>query len=355
MSEVATILVADDREDNVELVRDLLTIEGYRVMSAADGQEALDRIQEYPPDLVILDLNMPRLNGYEVCERLKADPSTANIPVLMLTAWAGPDHRVKGLQLGAEDYLAKPFDCRELLARVETRLRLKHETDRLRATQKTIRETFERYVSPQVVERMLADPSQVRLGGTQQTITALFADLRGYTALAETLPPDQLVDVLNGYLTVATQAVLAYEGTISRYAGDLVMAIFNTPLPQSDHTLRAARAAFRLRAKLARFHAGLAPRLRLEYGIGLVTGEAVVGNIGAREWLNYTAIGDTVNLAQRLEEIARGGEILVDENTRRALGAVAKVEARGLTPIRGRSEPVAVFALTGLMEEGEKA
>jgi adenylate cyclase len=354
MHDGRTVLVADDREDTVELVQEVLTMEGYQVISASDGQEALEMISQHQPDLVILDLNMPRLNGYEVCERLKANPATSSIPVLMLTAWAGPEHRVRGLQLGAEDYLAKPFDLRELLARVETRMRAKQEADRLRADQKTIRTTFERYVSPHVVERLLADPTQVRLGGTQQTITVLFADLRGYTALAEALPPDKLVDVLNGYLTVAAEAVLAFDGTISRYAGDLVMAVFNTPLPQADHTLRAARSAFRLKSRMADYHAQLAPHLRLEFGIGLVVGEAVVGNIGARNALSHTAIGDTVNLAQRLEEIARGGEILIDAKTRRKLGAAVKVEERGLTPIRGRSEPVAVFALTGLIEEEQR-
>jgi len=354
MSDKATVLVADDRKDNLDLVRDLLVMEGYQVMTAVDGQEALEKIGQHLPDLVILDLNMPRLNGYQVCERLKADPLTADIPVLMLTAWAGPDQRVKGLQLGATDYLAKPFDYRELLARVETRLRTKQEADRLRAAQKTIRETFERYVSPRVVERMLADPTRVRLSGAQQTITVLFADLRGYTALAEILPPAQLVDVLTGYLTVAVEAVLAYEGTICRYAGDLIMAMFNAPLVQADHALRAARAAFRLDQEMGHYHARLEPHLRLEFGMGIVTGEAVVGNIGARDWLNYTAIGDTVNLAQRLEEIARGSEILVDERTYETLGPAAIVESKGLTPVRGRSEPVAVYALTGLIEEGTR-
>jgi adenylate cyclase len=346
-----TVLVADDREENVELVRNLLTIEGYQVVSAADGQEALEMTYKHLPDLVILDLNMPRLNGYEVCERLKRDAKTAGIPVLMLTAWSDTDQRIKGLQVGAEDYLAKPFDYRELLMRVEARLRTKQEADRLRATQQMIRETFERFVSPQVVERMLADPNQVRLGGTLQTITVLFADLRGFTLLAESLPPTELVDVLNGYLTVATEAILAFEGTISRYAGDLIMAIFGAPLGQPDHALRAARAAFRLSKRMATYHASLEPRLRLEFGIGLVTGEAIVGNIGARQWLNYTAVGDAVNLAQRLEEMAVGGEILIDERTCQALGSRARVTSRGLTPIRGRSEPVAVFGLLDLAAE----
>jgi class 3 adenylate cyclase len=291
---------------------------------------------------------MPKMNGYEVCERLKADKATARIPILMLTAWGTPEHRVKGLQLGADDYLAKPFDYRELLERVKARLRTKHEADELRTAQTAIRSTFERFVSPKVVDRLLADPTQIRLGGIQQTVTVLFADLRGYTGVSEILPPDQLVDLLNGYLNVAFQAMLAHEGTVCRYAGDLLMAVFNAPLPQPDHPLRAIRAALRLKQDMASFHATLPKHLRTDFGIGIVTGEAVVGNIGAREWLNYTAIGDTVNLAQRLEEMAAGGEILLEEGTQRLLDGVVETESRGLTPIRGRRQPVMVYALSGL-------
>ncbi len=349
MSDKGTILIADDRVENVELVCDLLTLEGYQAVSAFNGLQALEKIQETKPDLVILDLDMPVMNGYEVCARLKADPATASIPVLMLTAWANPAQTVVGLQLGADDYIAKPFDYRELIQRVKVRLKAKRETDRLRAAQQAIRDTFARYVSPQVVERLLADPSQVRLGGTQQPLTVLFADLRGYTAVAETLPPEQLVDMLNGYLTVAVQAVLAYEGTVGRYAGDMIMAIFNAPLPQPDHPIRAVRAALQLKKDLARYHAELPTHLRTDFGIGIVSGEAVVGNIGAREWMNYTAIGDTVNLAQRLEEAALGGEILVDEKTRQTLGPAVRVDPKGVMPIRGRHEPVMIYRLLGLV------
>jgi adenylate cyclase len=352
MSSGPLILVADDRVDNVQVLQHLLALEGYQVLGAYDGQEALDGIRRNIPDLVILDLDMPILDGYEVCQELKADPATAGIPVLMVTAWAAPDQRVRGLQLGAEDYLVKPYDTRELIERIKARMRTKQEADSLRAAQRAIRETFARYVSPKVVERLLADPGQVRLGGTQQTISVLFADLRGYTTLAEALPPEQLVDVLNGHLTVAAEAVLAYEGTTSQYSGDLVMALFNAPLPQPDHALRAARAALRMRREMGVYHAQLPQHLRMDFGAGIVTGEAVVGNIGAREWLNYTAIGDTVNLAQRLEELADGGEILMSADTQRVLGTAARTEARGLTPIRGRSEPVEVYALLGLNGEG---
>jgi len=343
-----TILIADDRPDNVELVRDVLSMEGYRVVSAVDGQQALDRIREHLPDLVLLDLDMPRLNGYQVCEQLKADPLTADIPILMLTAWAAPDQRVKGLQLGAEDYMAKPFDYRELLARVKTRLRAKQEADHLRAMQQIIRQTFERYVPVHVVEQLLANPTEVSLGGRLQQVTALFADLRGYTTLSEILSVEELVDVLNGHLTVAARAVLAYEGTISQYAGDLVMAIFNAPLPQCDHALRAVRAAWKLQADIAAYHARLPEHLRMEFGIGIASGPAVVGNIGARELLHYTAIGDTINLAQRLEEQAPGGQILITERTCQLLGCQVEVDGKGPVSVRGRSEPVSIFALVDL-------
>ncbi len=349
MNQAPVILVADDRPESVHLVRHLLQVEGYTVLSAYDGQEALDRTHEHLPDLVILDLNMPVVNGYEVCQRLKADPVTADIPVLMLTAWAEPEQRVKGLQLGAVDYMSKPFDYRELVARIKTRLREKQETDRLRAAQRTIRATFERYVSAHVVERLLADPSQVSLGGQKQEVTILFADLRGYTSLAETLPPEQLMGVLNGHLNTAAQAILAHDGIISLYAGDLVMAIFNAPLPQKDHALRAVLAALSLRRAMTDYHAGLPPELRMDFGVGIASGEALVGNIGAKEMLHYTAIGDTVNLAQRLEEMANGGEVLLTECTRQLLDENGvSVQPSGITQVRGRDGPVKVYTLLGL-------
>jgi class 3 adenylate cyclase len=346
------ILVVDDRPEAVQLLRDLLELEGYETAAAFDGQQALDSIHRQLPDLVLLDINMPNLNGYEVCQRLKADPSTADVPVLMLTAWDEPDHRVKGLQMGAEDYLAKPFDHRELLARIETQLRAKHQADGLRAAQQTIRATFERFVPAHVVERLLADPSQVSLGGALRMVTILFADLRGYTAIAETLAPKELVEILNGHLSVAAQAVLAYDGTISHYSGDLVMAIFNAPLPQADHALRAAKAARLLRKEMANYHRGLPPELRMDFGVGIASGEAVVGNIGTKELFNYTAVGDTVNLAQRLESIAGAGKILLTEYTKQLLqGTGCQTEIKGLTSLRGRSEPVTVHCLLGLDSE----
>jgi class 3 adenylate cyclase len=348
MSARPRVLVADDSPDNLLLVQHLLSGDGYETIAASDGVEALRKIRDSLPDVILLDVSMPYLDGFEVCRELKADPATADIPVLLLTAWSEPDQRVRGLQLGAEDFLSKPFDCRELLARVHRRLRSKQAADELRAAQQAIRRTFELYASHKVVDRLLADPAQIKLGGVQQAVTILLADLRGYTAVAETLPPAQLVQVLNGHLAVAAQAVLDYEGTISQFVGDLVMAIYNAPLPQPDHAERACRAALALQEGMRHYHAALAPELRMNFGVGIVTGEAVVGNIGGLVQRNYTAIGDTVNLSQRLEEIAGGGRILIAESTQRALGPLACVESRGLVPVRGRAEPVAAYELLGL-------
>jgi class 3 adenylate cyclase len=208
-----------------------------------------------------------------------------------------------------------------------------------------IRETFERYVSPQVVERMLANPSEVQVGGALQTVSIISADLRGYAKMTERLPPESLVDILNGHLAVAARAILAHEGTISQYAGDAVMAIFNAPLPQPDHALRAARAALRLGRNLRDYHVRLPVELRMHFGVGIETGVAVVGNIGMCESLTYTAVGDVVNLAQRLQELAGGGEILMAGGAHRAVNGAFQTIPLGPVTVRGRSEPVDAYSV----------
>lgn len=213
-----------------------------------------------------------------------------------------------------------------------------------------ILKAFEQRVAPQIAGQLRADASTAKLGGAMHEVSVLFADLRGYTALAERIAADQLVDVLNGHLAVAAGAILANEGTISQFTGDQVMAMFNAPCPQPDHALLAARSALQVKRDLAAYHGGLPEGLRMEFGMGIVSGQALVGNIGAREMLTYTAIGDNVNLAQRLEELAFGGEILIAKSTAQALDGFMRVEPRGLTSIRGRSEPIEVHSLLGPAE-----
>lgn len=222
------------------------------------------------------------------------------------------------------------------------------EQRRLEAQERLIRETFQRYVSPVVVRRLLEDAAIVQLGGRRQEVTVLFADLRGFTSFSERLTPEELVEVLNGYLTIGAEAVLKEEGTLDKFIGDALMAIFNAPLPQPDHTLRAIRAALQIRQAVQEHHRKV-PSGRLHYGIGIAVGEAVVGNIGTAQQLNYTAIGTCVNLAKRLEERAVEGQILLTEEAYERVKE--QVQARPLASIAmaGMREPVRVYEVKGLL------
>jgi len=183
------VLVAEDNRDNRDLVNDILVGMNHIPILAENGQVALEKIAADPPDLVILDVNMPVMGGFEVVEAIKRNPATAKIPVIMLTAQSDVDSRVTGLGLGADDYLAKPFHPRELIARINTRLRAKEVTDTLQRQREQIRQTFERFVTPEIVERLLEDPSRVELGGAEAIVTVLFADLESFSTLCENADP----------------------------------------------------------------------------------------------------------------------------------------------------------------------
>ena len=213
-----------------------------------------------------------------------------------------------------------------------------------------VRQTFERYVPPQVVEQLLSNPENVQLGGTRQETTILFADIRGFTAFGEKLSPEVLVEVLNQHLTLAAQAVLGQEGTLDKFIGDAVMAIFNAPLPQPDHALRAVRAAWNMQQAIVALHADSPPDKQLSFGVGIVTGPSIVGNVGSPELHNYTAIGDSVNLAARLQSYARGGQVLLDVKAYEQVRDQIVARELGAVQIKGHSEPDLVFEVLRLRE-----
>jgi len=342
------VLVAEDNRDSRELVSDILLGLGYTPLLAADGRDALRKIQAEQPDLVILDVNMPGMDGFAVCEAVKRSPATAHIPVIMLTAQADLESRVTGLRLGADDYLTKPFYPRELIARIEARLRSKEQTDALRAQRQAIRETFERFVAHEIVEQLLEDPGRVHLGGVEAVVTVLFADLEGFTAIAEQAPASRLIEVLNQYHALLVHYVKANRGTLNKFLGDGIMALYNTPLPLPDHALAAVRTALDIRAALVEFHAALEPLFRLDVNVGIHTGPAIVGTIGTPEQMDFTAIGDTVNLASRLEDLSDHGEITVSEETYRLVEAAVIAEPGGPRALRGREGPVLTWRILGL-------
>lgn len=224
------------------------------------------------------------------------------------------------------------------------------EKRRLEADQRFIKETFMRYAPPAVVEQLLRDPSQLKMGGVRKPLSILFADLRGFTTFSERLAPEELVEVLNAYLALAADAVLAFDGVLDKFMGDAVMGLFNVPLDQAQHTRRAVQAALKMQHDIAAFHARAGLEHRLNFGIGVHTGEAVIGNIGTDKQRNYTAIGDAVNYAKRLQENAKGGQLLISAAAyNQVRGYVA---ARELPPlnVKGRSTPEVVWEVTGLIE-----
>lgn len=341
------ILIAEDNADSRELLTEILESLGHQVVVAYDGVHALELYNAESPDLCILDVDMPRKSGFEVVEVLKSRPDTAATPVIMLTAQGGVESRVKGLGLGADDYLTKPFNPRELIARVKTRLKAKAETDDLRQQREVIRNTFSRYVAQEIIDWMMENPSKISLGGQLRQITVLFADLEGFTSVSENANPVELLNILNQYHGLLVSLVKRNGGTIDKFLGDGLMALFNAPIDLEDHVYKAVRTALEVRNALPLFHAELDERFRLGVNIGIHTGTAVVGNVGASDLMDYTAVGDTVNLAARLQGLSHNNEITISEDVYRAISERVQAESIGSQTVKGRGKPVIVYHVLG--------
>jgi PAS domain S-box-containing protein len=298
----------------------------------------------YQVALGALDEN--QLSGY--IERLTKDETdqiTCDIePYLPARGQVSLVLRLSALR----DAAGEPIGVAIVIDDLTERKRLEAEKLIQEQEKRRIKELFARYVAPTVVERLLSDPKRVTLGGERHLVTVLFADIRGFTALAERMPAERLVVLLNGYLSLAARAILKYEGTLDKFLGDAAMGVFNAPLPQPDHALLAAKAAITLREEIAAYHESLPEGYRLGFSVGINTGEVIVGNVGTPEVMNYTVIGDAVNLAKRLQEAAQPGQILLSSDTYRLIET--SVQAKALTPlaVKGKSTPVQVYELIGL-------
>ena len=354
------VLVVDDDPDMVAFLARILAREGLRVDAEFDGEAALAHIAASPPDLVLLDVLMPGMSGFEVCERIKADPATALIPVVLVTALEDHASRVRGIDTGADDFLSKPVNREELVARVKSLRRL-HQTRRelegrrLAAEiehKEAIRKTFSRYISPRLADRLIAKSGEAPFDAEAQRINvvALFADLRGFTRLTETFEVGEVVGMLNEYFAVITDAAYRHEGTIFSMAGDCLLVGFNVPFPQEDAALRAWNTAQEMIAGFSPVLSSWTQRggMSTGVGIGIAAGEAIIGNIGSPHHMSYTIIGDAVNTAARLMQMAKASELLVSgpayERIRHAVPA-GSVEARGEVALRGRSSATPVYSI----------
>jgi len=355
------VLVVDDDPDMAGYLAHLLQREGLTVEMASDGESALVRVMTAPPDLLLLDVMMPGLSGFDVCRQLKGDESTALIPIVLVTALEDSESRVRGIEAGADDFLSKPVKREELIARVKTLRRLHDtrkelESRRLAAEvqrKEAIRRAFSRYISPRLADRIAdagesGDPFQGRAQRT--SLVALFADLRGFTRLTEKTEVGAVVAMLNDYFTVLTEAAYQHDGTIFNMAGDSLLVGFNVPFPQADAAERAWRTALEMVARFDPLAAEWKARHGLELGVGIgeCGGEAIIGNVGSSHYASYTIIGDPVNTAARLMQLAAGGEVLLCgplyERVRHLIPA-EQVKERGDVTLRGKSEPIPVIAV----------
>jgi len=355
------VLVVDDDPDMARFLGQLLEHEGMTVERLSDGESAVRRIMVSLPDMVLLDVVLPGCDGFEICERLKSHAETALVPVILVTALEDHESRVRGIQAGADDFLSKPVRREELLARVQTLRRL-HETRReLEARRldaevqrkEAIRKAFARYVSPRLADRIVGELASEKeaFGDAHRVhVVALFADLRGFTRLTESVEVGEVVGMLNEYFTVITEAAYRNEGTIFSMAGDSLLVGFNVPFPQPDAAVRAWRTAQDMVASFAPVLTRWTRRGNMPTGIGLgiASGEAIVGNIGSPHYMSYTVIGDAINTAARLTQMASAGEVLVSGAVQEAICAAvpaARLAPRGDLALRGKSEAIPVYSI----------
>jgi class 3 adenylate cyclase len=336
----ARLLVVDDNKVNRLLLTRSLELQGHSVASAENGRIALEALRREAFDLLLLDMEMPEMDGFQVLEQLKADLSLRDLPVVVTSSLEGIENVVRCIELGAEDYLQKPVNVVLLRARVGASL----EKKRLRDQQK---ELVRRFAAPEVADAL--QQSGFELGGKRVEGTVMFADIRGFTSLAESQPPEETIELLNTYYTLMFDAIGGHGGIVSQIAGDGLMAIFGAPLPLPGHADAAVRTAIDMIEMIELFAAeqasGGKPPIRI--GIGIATGAMVAGYTGTRERAVYTCIGDTVNVAARLEQHTKvaGRAILIDGATREALRADIAAEALGAVEIRGKSRLVDVYAV----------
>ena len=360
------ILVVDDVPVNVKLLADLLVAKGYEAVTASSGLEALAQIASTSPDLVLLDVMMPGMSGYEVCAAIRADPGHAMLPIVLVTALDPAQERIKGLDAGADDFLTKPVSQAELLARVRSLLRIKmlyDEVARQRGELAEINRTLERRVadgvaqlekvgrlkrffSPHLAELIVAGGADDPLQSHRREITVVFLDLRGFTTFTETADPEEVMGVLAEYHAAMGRLILEHEGTLERFTGDGIMVFFNDPLVIDAPAVRAATMAEAMRREVDTLCRGWKKRgYELAMGIGIAEGFATLGAIGFPGRIDYGAIGTVTNLAARLCDAAPGGEIYVSQRVAGRLEDDFVVEALGERELVGFHRPLPIFRL----------
>ena len=365
MSGPPKILVVDDVPENVRLLEAVLTSRGYDVVPANDGRLALELAGSAKPDLVLLDVVMPELDGYAVCRRLRESEDTTVLPVIMITASEGPE-KTKAIEAGADDLITKPFNHDELLARVRSLLRIKRYHDTITELNQTLERRVEaqvdelerlgrlrRFLSPQLADAIVSSGDESILSSHRRQVAMLFADLRGWTSFVDTVEPEELVRVLGEFHGIIGGLVRRFDATVGFLQGDGVQLFFNDPIEVPDSALRAVRLGCALREEMAE----LTPRWRkrgyeLDFGAGAALGYATCGEVGFEGRSDYAAIGAVTNLASRLADEAAAGQILISQRLHAEVEDEVEVEPVGDFMLKGFKRPVTAFNVVAVRESG---
>jgi len=353
----ARVLVVDDEPNDRDVLERRLAARGFDVTTAADGASALDLIWNGSFDVAILDIMMPGLSGLEVLEAVRKEHSPSELPIIMATGLDTSQMTTDALRLGANDYVTKPIDLPSLFARLDNQLLLSRATKQLANFARQlelrnafIRKTFGRYVSDEVASSVLENPEGLELRGEKRRVTIMLTDLRGFTALTESLSPVEVVEILNNHLGRMAEIITTWNGTIDEFIGDAILTFFGAPTMREDDAERAVACALEMQCAMEQVNAenrrqGLP---EVEMGIGIATGEVIVGNIGSEHRTKYAAVGTPINLAARVESYSLGGQILIDESTFDAVAGIARIEAEREVHPKGMDRPVLIRQLVGL-------
>jgi adenylate cyclase len=369
MREPPRLLIVDDNAANLEIMQARLARQGYDIVTARDGEEALLAARQHTPDLILLDVMMSGKDGITVCRELKADSSLPFMPVILVTARSDPDDIVAGLDAGGDEYITKPVDHAALVARVRSILRIKalHDVVQEQAAQleewsRTLEGrvaeqltelnrlgALKRFLSPQVAELVLSSGDEHLLESHRRDVTVVFGDLRGFTAFAETTEPEDVMRVVREYHQALGELIFRVDGTLERFVGDGVLVLFNDPLPCPDPTARAVRMALDMRERIS----DLSKHWRkyghhLGFGVGIAQGFATVGRIGFEGRFDYTAIGPVPNLASRLCDEAGDGDILISQRAFAAVEDLIEAESIGELALKGFVRPITAYRVHGL-------
>jgi adenylate cyclase len=372
------ILIADDNEANRDILARRLEVNGYELAMAADGEEALALARGKLPDLILLDVMMPKVDGLEVCRQLKADRGLPFIPIILVTARADTKDIVRGLEIGGDEYVTKPVDQAALVARVRSTLRIKdlHDTvhaqskrlaaqaDELAQWNDTLKQRvtdqldeiermsrLRRFLSPQIAELVVSSGGERLLDSHREQITVFHCDLRGYTGFSETAEPEEVIKFLREYHEVLGKLIYKFGATLERFTGDGVMVWFNDPLPCPDPCQRAVNMAVEMRVRVAELAAHWRRQgYELGFGVGIAHGYATLGRIGFEGRFDYAAVGTVVNLAARLCSQAQDGQILIDSKVQTIVESLAATEPAGQLSLKGLRRPIAAFNVSALLK-----